>query len=154
MATYTKDQLKTQVDNTFPTNGQGLIQAASHRTFLKDLIDSLGGGTSMTVTNVSATIEDENGKGCTFSAIMIISIGSISFLLIKGMQKRDSVTSFTVYGATNNLVTLFEGASYYFSIGSSPITITGNSLDINNALHFSIPPSGVDTADYAMLFLD
>jgi hypothetical protein len=90
MATYTKDQLKTQVDNTFPTNGQGLIQAASHRTFLKNLIDSLGGGGNSIISS-GITIVGEADKGdpapVTFSAAKIIDCGIFYILAISQLNK-------------------------------------------------------------------
>lgn len=45
MAAKTKDELKALSDQTYPTNGRGLITAEAVRAFNNDLIDNLGGDT-------------------------------------------------------------------------------------------------------------
>ncbi|MDR3133035.1 MAG: hypothetical protein LBU42_03305 [Prevotellaceae bacterium] len=157
MATLSIEQLKANVATTFPTNGQGLIQAANHRSFLTDLIDTLGtsaGGATLTNVPVAA-IEDEYGKSCTFSSVDILRIGGLSFLLIKGLQKKDLMESFSIFehGTSYNLVDLYEMASNHYGMCPYPVKITGSNR-VDHVVYFSIPSTGGGGFfDYVILFI-
>ena len=145
MATYTKDQLKPQVDNTFPTNGQGQIQAASHRTFLKDLIDSLG-GSSNSIINSGITIVGEADKGdpapVTFSAAKIIDCGVFYILVISQLNK-DMEYCYISSSSFN-----FNGITWAINIGH--VEISGFVSTGDGSATLGSFASGYN--DYAILF--